>query len=97
MRRPLTSICAMLRSGPGPGSSNTRPLIVVCECADEDCAERLEVTRSDYEKARSDPRQFIVAPQHADPEIEEVVLRTDRFEMVRKIGVGARIAARLDP
>jgi hypothetical protein len=76
---------------------DTRPLIVVCECADEDCAERLEVTRSDYEKARSDPRQFIVAHQHADPEIEEVVLRTDRFEMVRKIGVGARIAARLDP
>jgi hypothetical protein len=37
-----------------------------------------------------------VAHDHADLEIEEVVLRTDRFEMVRKIGVGAEIAARLD-
>jgi hypothetical protein len=71
-------------------------LIVLCECADEDCAQRLELARGEYETARSDPSQFVVAHDHADLEIEEVVLRTDRFEMVRKIGIGAEIAARLD-
>jgi hypothetical protein len=74
----------------------SQPLIVLCECADEDCAQRLELARGEYETARSDPSQFVVAHDHADLEIEEVVLRTDRFEMVRKIGIGAEIAARLD-
>ena len=41
-------------------------------------------------------RHLISVALNADPEIEEVVLRTDRFEMVRKTGVGAEVAARLD-
>jgi len=31
------------------------------ECADEDCAERLELTRDEYENVRSDPTWFAVA------------------------------------
>jgi hypothetical protein len=71
-------------------------LIVLCECADEDCAQRLELTRAEYEKVRSDPTWFVVAHTHVDPEIEEVIGRTDRFEMVQKIGVGIDVATRLD-
>jgi hypothetical protein len=71
-------------------------LIVVCECADEDCAQRLELTRDEYQKVRSDPTWFVVAHTHADPEIEEVIGRTDRFELVRKLGVGVDVATRLD-
>ena len=78
------------------GTSATSVLIVLCECADDECAQRIELTRSEYEDIRSDPTQFVVAHQHAEPEIEEVVLHTDRFEKVRKIGVGAEVAARLD-
>lgn len=77
-------------------SPESRPLIVVCECADEDCAQRLEVTRREYEKARSEPTLFVIAHGHSEPEIEEVVLRTDRFEMVRKVGVGVDVVTRLD-
>jgi hypothetical protein len=78
------------------GTPDTSVLIVLCECADEDCAQRLELTRSEYEHTRSDSTQFVVAHGHAEPEIEEVILRTDRFEMVRKLGVGAEVAASLD-
>jgi hypothetical protein len=74
----------------------TTVLIVLCECADDECAQRIQLTRSEYEDIRSDSTQFVIAHGHADPEIEEVVLRTDRFEMVRKIGVSAEVAARLD-
>ena len=73
-----------------------QPLIVLCECADEDCTKRIELTRAEYEETRSDPAQFVVAPSHADPEIERVIDRTDRFEMVRKVGVGFEVATRLE-
>ena len=79
------------------GTPDTRPLIVLCECADENCTQRLGLARSEYEEVRSDPTHFVVGHEHAEPEIEEVLRRTDRFEVVRKIGVGAEIAARLDP
>ena len=71
-------------------------LIVVCECADEDCAQRLKLTRPEYEAARSEPVLFVVAHGHVDPEIEEVISRTERYELVRKIGVGRVVATRLD-
>jgi hypothetical protein len=75
---------------------DSETLIVLCECADEDCAQRLELTHREYEAIRSNPTQFVVTHGHADLEIEEVISRTDRFEVVRKLGVGADTAARLD-
>jgi len=78
------------------GTQDVQPLIVLCECADEDCTKRIELTRVEYEDIRSDPAQFVVVPGHADPEIERVIDRTDRFEMVRKVGVGVEVATRLE-
>lgn len=77
-------------------TDDTDTMIVVCECADEDCAQRLELTRPEYEAARSEPVLFVVAHGHVEPEIEEVVSRTERYELVRKIGVGREIATRLE-
>ncbi len=71
-------------------------LVVVCECADGDCAQRLTLTRREYEAARSQPVLFVVAHGHVDPEIEEVISRTERYELVRKIGVGREVATRLE-
>jgi hypothetical protein len=70
--------------------------VIVCECADEDCAQRLTLSRSEYEAVRSDPTQFVVAHGHVATQIEVVVTSTDRFEVVRKLGVGAQVARRLD-
>ena len=70
---------------------------VLCECAALECTERITLTKDEYAAVRSDPAQFVVKPGHAVADVEEVVLRTDRFEIVRKRGVAAEIAEVLYP
>ena len=72
-------------------------LVVVCECADEDCAQRLTLRPEEYEEIRGHDTHFVVAHGHADRAAEEVVRRTDRFEVVAKRGVAGEVAEELDP
>jgi hypothetical protein len=69
----------------------------VCECSNLDCTLLLPLTLQQYEEARADPRQFIVAPGHGLPEIETVVSREARYEVVTKQGEAAALATRRDP
>jgi hypothetical protein len=59
---------------------------VLCECASLDCHERITLTKSEYELARSDSTQFVVSLGHSN----------DRFQIVRKRGVAAEAAEFLD-
>jgi hypothetical protein len=68
-----------------------------CECADVDCTLRLPMTLAVYEDVRADPTLFVVAPHHERLDVEEVVRRTDAFQIVRKKGDAARFAAATDP
>jgi len=70
----------------------------VCECADETCAERIEMTAEEYEELRSDPTHFAVAParSHVVPEAERVVSKNDRYWVVEKIAEAAEVAEELD-
>jgi hypothetical protein len=72
-------------------------LVVVCECADEDCVQRLTLREGEYEAIRAHDTHFVVAVGHVDSSIEDVVRRTDRFEVVAKRGVAGDIAENLDP
>ena len=45
----------------------------VCECADELCAEPIQLTLEEYERVRSDSRWFVVVRGHERPEIETIV------------------------
>ena len=72
-------------------------LVVVCECADVDCADRLTLRHAEYEAIRAHDTHFVVAVGHVDRTIEDVVRRTDRFEVVAKRGVAADVAEDLDP
>ena len=65
---------------------------IICECASLDCNERITLSKDEYELVRSDPAQFAVKPGHSVTEVEEVVARNDRFEIVRKRGIAADIA-----
>jgi hypothetical protein len=56
----------------------------VCECADANCAEQVELTLGEYAHVRADPATFLVLPGHERPEIERVVLVTDRYLIVEK-------------
>ena len=69
----------------------------MCECADPACTERVPVALEAYEDVRADGAQFLLAHGHED-EIERVVERRRRYQVVRKVhGVVAFWARRLDP
>ena len=71
----------------------------VCECADTECDERLEMRLDEYEAVRQHGARFAVAcdPKHVDAEVEQVIQRTDRYWVVEKIERAARVAVELDP
>ena len=74
-----------------------RDLGFLCECSNGDCTLRLLLSVAEYERARSDPSQFVVALGHELPEIEEVVFVGDTYQLVRKRGPAAAAAEAGDP
>ena len=71
----------------------------ICECANDACVERIELSANEYELVRRDQARFFVAPsnEHVWPEVEQVIERNDHYWIVEKIGHSATAAARLDP
>jgi hypothetical protein len=71
----------------------------ICECSNEGCAERLQLSVDEYEDIRSDGACFLVAPskEHVWLEIESVSKRSDRYWVVTKFGEAAALAERADP
>ena len=68
----------------------------VCECADETCVERVQLTKAQYDDVRAIPARFVVAPGHeATPLVERVIFRSAAFVIVRKIGIAAEVAREL--
>jgi hypothetical protein len=66
----------------------------VCECADETCAQPVEMSIAEYEAVRAEPTHFLVAPsdEHVSGDIEYVVRREPRYWVVAKKGVGAEMS-----
>jgi hypothetical protein len=69
----------------------------ICECGDLDCAEPVRLTADEYASVRSEATQFAVAPGHEDPEVEDVVAKTERFYTVRKKVGEEYLAGRTGP
>jgi hypothetical protein len=59
----------------------------LCECADELCMERLEMSLGDYRRVRADENTFAVVPGHAAPRGEVVEVEHLSFHVVRKEAV----------
>lgn len=68
-----------------------------CECAALGCNLLVEVTIADYESVRADSRQFILAPGHEIPAVEQVIRRTEDYVVVQKLGDAGRVADTTDP
>ena len=77
-------------------SVGSETVVIICECADLECTERLVLTADEFRQLRSDPAQFAVTPGHATVTVEEVVARNERFEIVRKLGYAGDVAEALD-
>ncbi len=70
----------------------------LCECADSACAERVEATLPEYEGVRSESTQFMLAPGHDLPKVEEVVAERPGHSVVEKVEPTiVRRVTRLDP
>jgi hypothetical protein len=71
----------------------------ICECADQACTERIEMSLEQYEKVRERPTRFVVAPskEHVVPDVERVAEKHERYWVVEKFGEAAAVAEQLDP
>jgi hypothetical protein len=70
----------------------------VCECADPNCTHRLEVSLDEYEGVRADGATFMLAPGHEHDDIERIVEKRGRFNVVEKVQRTVRdTVRRLDP
>jgi hypothetical protein len=71
----------------------------ICECTNEACAVRLQLSVEEYEDIRSDGTCFLVAPskRHVCRDIESVTTRCDRYWVVKRNGQAGKLAERADP
>jgi len=59
------------------------PLVVMCECSDDECLEVLELDRDAYRSVRAGGH-FLVLSGHCDPELEHIVEHRDGYDIVEK-------------
>ena len=78
-------------------STIDEPLLFLCECADEFCAESIALGRADYEQVRSVPERFIVKPGHFQANVEWIVERRREHWVVEKFGDAGEVAEETDP
>jgi hypothetical protein len=71
----------------------------ICECADETCVVRLELSAQAYEAVRADGTHFIVAASdtHVFPDVERVTERNERYWVVEKFGRAGEVADQFNP
>jgi hypothetical protein len=74
-----------------------RDLKVICECSTVGCLERIGLSVSEYEYARSRSTWFIVTPGHENASVEEIVEPHPTYVLVEKIGVAGAVARRENP
>lgn len=85
-----------IRRGQWPGEEDS-PSAFRCECASLGCTEMLPLTLREYEGVRAHSRRFIVAPGHAQLDVEVIVETTPAYLVVQKIGEAGETAADVDP
>jgi hypothetical protein len=64
----------------------------LCECPEVDCEQRIMLSLAEYERARVNPKSFLVAPGHERPEVEVVVEDRESYLIVRKVGEAGEVA-----
>jgi hypothetical protein len=61
-----------------------RSIPFFCECIDETCMARIDLTLEDYERVRSEDGHFVIAPGHPQLDGERVVEKEEHFLIVTK-------------
>jgi hypothetical protein len=66
-----------------------------CECWQQDCMERIPLSRQDWELVRAEPNRFAVAPDHVAADFEAVVKALPHFWLIEKFGKAGQITEEL--
>ena len=73
------------------------PIPFVCECADPDCSEIVQLDFLEYDAIRKYPRRFFNVTGHEKPAVEaaaeQIVLVAGELTVVDKRGIAGEIAA----
>jgi hypothetical protein len=75
---------ARLHDAVQDGGREPRRVAFLCECADDDCVERVDVTLADWEAVASAHNHFLMIAGHQRSDDEEVVGSLGKFEIARK-------------
>jgi hypothetical protein len=54
----------------------------ICECSDLACVAPISVAVENYRRIRENSRQFIVTPDHVEPDLADVVHANDGYVIV---------------
>ena len=73
----------------GPASDSFE---IVCECAREECTQRIAISFADYEAVRGSATRFVVLNGHIDQSCERVVSSTPAYDVVEKFGDAGEVA-----
>jgi hypothetical protein len=60
------------------------PPAFLCECSHDDCTGSLALSLPEYERIRSSPNLFMIAPGHESPEVDRVVEARHGSNLVEK-------------
>ena len=72
-------------------------LLFYCECANENCHDRIKLTTNAYKKVHKNESQFMVIPGHHVPEIERVIADGGTYLIVEKYMTPPPQADKLNP
>ena len=84
-----------IRAGRDDDGGTPRPYM--CECGQLGCNQLVELTASEYEAVRANPRHFFMVGGHEIPDVERIIDRHDRFVVAEKLETEARIVEETDP
>ncbi len=73
-----------LDSAVGEAVDDAALIPFLCECADDMCLDRAELTQPEYEDVRSGTNRFLIIPGHLTVAGERVVGDYGRFAVVEK-------------
>jgi hypothetical protein len=76
--------------------TTTTERVFLCECANADCTEHLQVGPDVYARVRQRSRQFMVIPGHEDPRVEKVLETHPDYLVVEKTGAAGEVAEQLE-
>jgi hypothetical protein len=65
-------------------TQDTQLLPFICECADGECAGRVEITAWRYEDIHADERDYVILPGHKRIAGEEIMEANSYYEIVKK-------------